>query len=405
MRKLCLIGAAGGVGQALIGLFCRHNIGLDFIKTFESVILIDASMPSSFNMINELPVPFSCEWYESIDSKQTLNRLIERYCPALIIEAADIETRDFIEVCCERNVDFICSGYGINPDTYTNTPDDPRTSILYRAQELLSQNHNYSPRLSKCLVGCGMNPGVVNAIVVDIVSKLYGNMEDIVKDSVAKITFVEHETFTEASPSKNSMVMTWNPLHAFWEFTEKDTGYCINGKPIKIERSPCHTIEKAPMEHSNIAGMVVPHEEVVTISSLFPSAEVKFVYSIPERIIEYLKNSCHLEIPECHHLEKWPQSGYDYVGVYLELTDGRSYWSGYKNYHSEGKEFNTNATLLQVASGILAGAICLENKAPGIHLVEDLDCNHYLKIVDFILGERRILNYQEYEKDEEFVWV
>ena len=89
--------------------------------------------------------------------------------------------------------------------------------------------------------------------------------------------------------------------------------------------------------------------------------------------------------------------GSDTVGVLLQTTRYGAYWLGYRNYHHEATRYDTNATLMQVAAGVLAGTSILLKQFSRISVVEDLDDQVYLDTVCNILGpvvEKRIMEDQ-----------
>jgi homospermidine synthase len=78
-------------------------------------------------------------------------------------------------------------------------------------------------------------------------------------------------------------------------------------------------------------------------------------------------------------------SGQDRVGVLLCSRRFGEFWLGFETDVATGLALGTNATQLQVASGVLAGWAQLDRRT-GIHFVEDLDWREYLEVVTEVLG-------------------
>jgi hypothetical protein len=139
-----------------------------------------------------------------------------------------------------------------------------------------------------------------------------------------------------------------------------------------------------------VEGLVVPHEELVTLGHRFPTLELAFVYRLPPAARTFLAApppgdplahpTARLYPPHTTALD-----GRDRVGVLLGSRRFGELWLGYDTAVEQGLRFGTNATELQVAAGVLAGWEQL-GRVAGVHTVEDLDGARYLAHVDAILG-------------------
>jgi len=78
-------------------------------------------------------------------------------------------------------------------------------------------------------------------------------------------------------------------------------------------------------------------------------------------------------------------TGQDRVGVLLCSRRFGEFWMGFDTDMTRGLDMGTNATQLQVAAGVIAGWNQL-GRLKGIHFVEDLDCQEFVRLVSEVLG-------------------
>ena len=134
----------------------------------------------------------------------------------------------------------------------------------------------------------------------------------------------------------------------------------------------------------------MPHEEVTTIGARFPELEVAYIYRILPRAFRALLDHPRRGPQDWATRNLYPPttgalSGENRVGVLLCSRRYGEYWIGFGNRVAEGLRYGTNATLLQVAAGVIAGWRSLEPNR-GVHLVEELDCGRFLETAEAILG-------------------
>jgi homospermidine synthase len=79
------------------------------------------------------------------------------------------------------------------------------------------------------------------------------------------------------------------------------------------------------------------------------------------------------------------------VGVLLCSRTFGELWCGFETDVAEGLRLGTNATLLQVAAGVVAGWAQLHD-AEGVRVVEQLDTRAYLRDVAALLGAFRVVH-------------
>ena len=404
LLKVMLLGSSGGIGRAFMNILAQNDISNSIIPHGTKLVLVDRckDIVVSDQLKKKYAVSFISD--VNISSHSDLEKLLIQHQINVLIEVADIETIEFVRVCTSLGVLYLNSGYGVWPDVYAR--EHPRCLMLVRALEIRNAIINRGAKSSTgVILGSGMNPGIVNALVERGIQRL-ANLNFIDKNELAAdlkyIIFTEEDTTaipTESKFNDSDFPITWNPQHAFAEFTEQSTGYVSQGRVQWINSRPLDCKFDVVCNDKVINGILVPHEEAVTIGEKYPNVTSGFIYSIPDITARHLPKVRNLKLinPVLLVPKNFELDGYDTVGVLLQTTRYGAYWLGYRNYHHEATHYDTNATLMQVAAGVLAGTGILLKQFSRISVVEDLDHQIYLDTVCHILGpivERQIMTDQ-----------
>jgi homospermidine synthase len=141
-----------------------------------------------------------------------------------------------------------------------------------------------------------------------------------------------------------------------------------------------------------ILGHIVPHEELVSLAAMYPTIDLAFVYrmsnvaeaalaAMPERTADEWPTH-RLYPPE--HLDDL--RGFSRIGALVCSRSLGELWIGWQTSMQRARQHRTNATLLQVATGVIAGWTELDRAAPGVYLPEELDTRRTLALAEQILG-------------------
>lgn len=389
--KVMILGGAGGIGSAFLNILAVNDLSNDVIPHGAHLLLVDRR--DEIRVHEGLKKKYGVSVVSGINicCPADIEQLLLTHGVNVLVEVADIETIEFVKVCTALGIRYLNSGYGVWPEVYEK--EQPRCLMLIRAIEIRNEIINKRSRSGGVIMGSGMNPGIVNALVERGIQKL-ADSNSISKEELAAdlkyIIFTEEDTTVvpESSFSHSEFPITWNPQHAYAEFTESSTGYVTQGRVKWIPSKPLDCRYNVVCNDKVINGMLVPHEEVVTIGEKYPNITSGFIYCIPpvsSRRLPEVRNLKTIKpvllVPRNFELQ-----GYDTVGVLLETERYGSYWLGYKNHHEEAICYDTNATLMQVAAGVLAGTSILLKQFSHISVVEDLDYQAYLDMVCRILG-------------------
>lgn len=383
-HRTLLLGCHGGVGTAVLGLLANTAPGARLRAGMEALFLSDSRPPSqAVHLRDAVLLP-----PKAIEAADDLRALILEHGITQIIDVSSIDTVDCTYVCDELGVDFLSTSV----EEWAGQPTVPTDEAIARLipprrPALIRRGH---------LVGSGANPGIVNALVFAALKELAERAHvapTLEALDVHAILITEEDTTVEVGHEPNGVFpMTWSPAHCLEEIYEPRAFFAKGGKVVELGHRPDRQLYRARCGDRHIDGMAVPHEETVTLAWRFPGVEIAFLYRIAPAAMRALADH-----PERHEVGEWPihrlyppwsrsLKGGDRVGVLLCSRTFGELWFGFDTDVSRGLPFGTNATQLQVATGVIAGWEQLGSRT-GIHFVEDLDWRRYLSTVVEVLGD------------------
>jgi saccharopine dehydrogenase-like NADP-dependent oxidoreductase len=376
VKRALVIGWRGGVGMSLLHLLEHHPAASSVTSRLAALYLADVEAGPTPH------VPPGCRVLEpdATADPAALARTLRDHRIDQVIEVADVNTRVTSAVCAAAGADYLSASLVGDGPTMTDARE-----LLVRRPDTRGTSH---------LIGAGMNPGIVNALVL-------AGVEDLARRSrrspteldLYAIHVTEQDTTAATEPGDQDVFeMSWSPRHALDELLEPRATYVATGAIAELAHRPCDALYAARCGDREIAGLVVPHEELIAIGARFRDVETAFVYAIPERAAAALRRYPHrrpaqwmtrrLYAPHVRRL-----TGHDRVGVVLASRRYGELWLGYQ--HPAAVRGAGNGTLLQIAAGVLAGWALLGSRT-GIHTVDDLDVHAYLASVETVLGPRAL---------------
>jgi hypothetical protein len=388
--NVLLLGSRGGVATALLNLLVRHPRGRRLAGSWGRLVLVDQE---GGPVAPELPGGSVVLPPREVDPAGLAEILGEQRI-GRVIELADVETVECIEAAAERGVDLLCTGY----PTQAMWPE-----LRGRLGDPWGGGAPPPPRLAAALVergsyllGSGMNPGIVNALVAAAIDRLAAESgAPAAALEIAAVLFTEVDTTRETGGAKvppGVFPSTWHPGHCLGEVLRPSTAavYMAAGRARPVEHSPHQALYRVRCGEGEIDGMLVPHEEVWTIGARYPAAEVAFLYRLPEAALAALaafpaRGSRDWPVRKLYPPTARDFEGFDRVGVLVSTRRHGELWMGFENGAAEGREWGTNPTLLQVAAGVVAGLEQLGERR-GLHLVEELDRDRFLDAATAVLG-------------------
>lgn len=392
-RATLVVGFRGGVGQALLGLWTRHPALADLRARVGSLLLVDAEDGPPADVPHTRTLPAT-----TVRSGEDLAALLQAHPAQAVVDLSELGTFDCIDACARAGASWLSTSLERWPhEPHGATSDD---GVLQDTRRLLPE-HRPAPPGGSHLVGTGMNPGVVNALAraaLHTFAARVGVAANPEALDLHALYVTEEDTTrrTDGNDDAGRFAVTWRPRSCLEELHEPAATYVRHGRPVALPHPSTAGWYRARCGDRSIDGLVVPHEELVTLGHRFPSLELAFVYRLPPAARRFLA-----EHPETATLSLgdavgqptarlYPPhtsalAGRDRVGVLLGSRRFGELWLGYDTPVAHGLRFGTNATELQVAAGVLAGWDQLGCVA-GVHTVEDLDGARYLAFVDALLG-------------------
>lgn len=382
-KRVLIVGSEGGVGRAFTSLLTGSTAGRHLKKQLEALYLVDAS-PST----QACPTGATRLKPTTIRSADDLGRLVRDHRITQVVDLSSVDTVDCTSVCDELGADFLSTSVE-EWAGHTPLPTDEAIARLLppRRPLLIRRSH---------LVGAGANPGIVNALVfraLEVFADKVGVSPTLEALDLHAVYITEEDTTVDRSAPADPQVfpMTWSPYHCLEELFEPRAFAARNGQAEHLGHGPAERFYKARCGDRLIEAMAVPHEETTTLSWRLPDVELAFLYRISEPALRALARHPGRAVDDWQTRKLYPPAdldltGRDRLGVLLCSRKYGELWLGFDTDVSVGARYGTNATELQVATGVLAGLSQLGLRK-GIHFVEDLDWSRYLSVTTQVLGE------------------
>lgn len=394
-RAALVVGFRGGVGQALLGLWTHHPALAALRARTGTLLLVDAEdgPPADAPSTRTLPA-------FAVRSAGDLAELLRAHPVATVIDLAELGTFDCIDACAHAGASYVSTSLELWPPHEDEPPpaDDLALGdggVLEQARRLLPA-HRPIPSAGSHLVGTGMNPGVVNVLARAALASFAaraGVAAEAEALALYAILVTEEDTTTRSGDlvdDTGRFAITWRPRSCLEELYEPAAAYVREGRRVALPHAPTAASYRARCGDHIIEGLVVPHEELVTLGHRFPALELAFVYRLPPAARRFLASPPPGDPMACPTARLYPPhatalQGRDRVGVLLCSRRFGELWLGYDTAVEQGLRYGTNATELQVAAGVLAGWEQL-GRVAGVHTVEELDGERYLAHVSALLG-------------------
>lgn len=386
-HRALIVGWRGGVGQALVGLLAAHPTGQRLARHLDALLLLDrmpgGTPPAALAAARVLPP-------QAVGDGEALARLLTEHRIDQVVEVADVDTAALSAVCAERGVDLVTASI------HRKDVAPSAALTMVGAQWALPDRRPDVGRVSH-LVAAGTNPGIVNALALAAIADLArrtGAPPTVDGVAACGLHVTERDTTAGAGDVGDAFPMSWSPEHALEELLEPCAMYATGGDLRALEHRPPERLYAARCGAGEVAAMVVPHEEVVTLGWRFPAVESAFFYAIPDAAQAALwrhpdRAPADWPLRRLYPPHETRLSGSDRVGALLVSRRHGELWTGFETSVAEGARFATNATLLQTATGVLAGWSLLGMRR-GVHLVEELDWREYLAFAESVLGPRQV---------------
>lgn len=378
-----MLGASGGVGRATLALLDGHPLGRALLPPGSELLLLDRNLDPDL-----APVPACARALPNlhISAREDLVRVLREHQVDLVVELATVGTWDCMTACAELGASYLTTSYDIWP-TQAASPCMLRSRALFDPPDIDAGVH---------LLCMGMNPGLINLLVargLDELAARSGRAPSLAALDLFAVLFTELDATTTArSLPDATFCSTWCPDGCLSEMLEPTAMLTAAGETVSLDHAPHRAFYEARCGAEQILGHIVPHEELVSLAAMYPSIDLAFVYRMspaaeaalaarPERRAEDWPTH-RLYPPE--HLDDL--RGFSRIGALLCSRSLGELWIGWQTSIEQAQRHSTNATLLQVATGVIAGWTELIRAAPGVYLPEELDTRRTLALAEQILG-------------------
>jgi hypothetical protein len=235
--RALIVGFGGGVGQALMAVLAGTATGRAVASALEEILLVDADAASA---APGLPRGRVLEQLR-IRSAEDLGSVVRARGVDQVVDASSLGTLDCIGACDALGASYLTT-------SVEHWPDE-RPPWLRLVERLLPSRRPRFHRGSH-LVGSGMNPGVVNALVfggIDVFSRLVGVVPTADDLGLRSILITEEDSTIElAEPDgTDAFPMTWSPGHCLEELFQPDTIVARNGAVMGLGHRPHAALYRA----------------------------------------------------------------------------------------------------------------------------------------------------------------
>lgn len=389
-----MLGAAGGVAGATLALLDRHPLGRALLPRGTELLLLDGdgSQP-------HVPMPRGARWLPAttISQAHELAEICVEHRVTQVIELAAVDTWDCLEACAAVGASFLTTTFDTWEGTEQFDPDD--SFCMLRARGLFSPPDVDAGTHLVCM---GMNPGLVNLLVAAGLRELAersGRPASLEALGVHAILFTEIDqtTVVDIPLDPSRFAASWSPEGCLDEILEPHAMINIAGDLTRLDHPPHRARYRGRCGEQEILGYLVPHEELVSLGAMYPTVELAYLYRMPPAG-EAALVAAPERLPTQWATERlYPPEhgddlrGFNRIGALICTRSLGELWIGWETPVELGRRYSSNATLLQVAAGVIAGWTLAQRLEPGIWLPEELDSRRALGLAGEILGAPKVV--------------
>ena len=394
--RVLMLGAAGGVAGATLALLGQHRLGRALLPPGSELLLLDRALPAADGPQHATPA--GARWLapRTIVSGEQLAGLIREHQVDEVIDLAEVGTYDCVEACAREGASFLNTAFDVWP--HQHPPGSAQKVTMIRAQALFEPPDVDAGVHLLCM---GMNPGLINLLVdagLRALAARSGRAPSVEALELHAILFTEIDGTTSASPlppASERFASTWSPSACLEELLEPSAMITVDGEPRRLDHRPHEARYRARCGPELIDGFLVPHEELVTLGAMYPRIELAYLYRLPASAMASLQDRPERSAQDWETERLYPPhhsdlGGTNRVGALLCSRSLGELWIGWETPVAQALALGTNATLLQVATGVIAGWTMARELEPGVWLPEDLDGERILALAGEILGTPQV---------------
>lgn len=375
--SITILGSGGGVAKAILSIFNQtvrdiHDPLHEVLKktTFHLIDINQKSLQYYHDLFPNLLHQITLH-QQDLNNLQAFRSHLKHTRASLVIDVSWADTLKMLTCCNEYGVAYVNSALE-NTDV-----DNDETLYGFPLAERFNRFDKMKASFSntKAIIGCGMNPGVVQWMA-----------HELIRNSLDKkpigCYIVEHDTsfFSNTNLIKSEAIYTsWSVECFLDEAILSYPMYVSHNLPLYMYEDVYIKEYKVRLGKKTFQGCLMPHEEVLSLGKLY-DFEVGFIY----RVNEHTTNLIRKNLFQVDQLWNWEQQlidpavgqviGEDLVGVLLVFEDHEDYIYNVMKTEDIFPLYQTNATYFQVACGLYGGiaTVLLDAIPNGAYYVDEL---------------------------------
>lgn len=397
---ISILGSCGGVATSLLSIlnracFDKSDPLHDFINQ-SKLHLIDLHQKDEKYYDKNFPNLSKKIILHSFDLNDTskLTDHLKESKTSIVLDISFADTVDTLRCCDSLGVIYINSAL---ESVSVDKNEDLEGFPLQERFEIF-ESHKDEFKNTTAIICSGMNPGVVQWMAIDLMKK-YPNETPLGCYIVEEDTsFFNDETLA----NKDTLYTTWSTECFLDEAIYSYPNFIKNHQSLFLYKEVYELEFKVRLGKREFYGCLMPHEEALTLGKMY-DMETGFIYKINDHTTNIIRDNLDnldslWERPmEVLDPKKYSLKGTDSVGILLVFANKEAYMYNALDNKKAYKKYNTNATYIQVSSGLYGAlaTILLDNIPKGIYYVDELLVNtnsNYGKYLtyhleSFIVGE------------------
>ncbi|MGL4772772.1 MAG: S-adenosylmethionine decarboxylase related protein, partial [Clostridium sp.] len=399
---LSILGSSGGVASSMLSILnlsCMdENDPLNKFISGATLHLID---------INQKDICYYEERYKNLKGNlyihqfdlndiQKLTDHLLNTSTSIVVDMSFADTVDTLRICDSLGIIYINSAF----ESVAVDENDDLQGFPLQERYKIFESHREEFKNTTSIICSGMNPGVVQWMAIELMKQNNNEVPNgcyIVEEDTS---FFEDEALCD----KNTIYTTWSPecfldeaIYSYPNYVKKHQSLFLYKEVYEIEF-------KVTLGEKVFYGSLMPHEEALTLGKMY-DMETGFIYKVNDHTTNIIVNNLDdldslWDMPmEVLSPEKAQLKGEDLVGVLLVYDEKEVFMYNTLTNKETFKKYGTNATYLQVASG-LYGALCsivLDSLPKGIFYIDELltstnsNYGEYLSyhLEKFVVGENK----------------
>lgn len=386
---ISILGSCGGVATSLLSI-------LNKACSDKSDPLYNFINSSKFHLIdlNQKDNKYYTKNFPNLLNKLTFHKFDLNDVDALTTHLKDSKTSIVLDISFADTVDTLrcCDSLGIiyiNSALESISVDKNEDLEGFPLQERFEifESHKDEFKNTTAIICSGMNPGVVQWMAIELMKKYPNEMP-------LGCYIVEEDTsffYDERLADKETLYTTWSTECFLDEAIYSYPNFIKNHQSLFLYKEVYELEFKVRLGKREFFGCLMPHEEALTLGKMY-DMETGFIYKINNHTTNIIRDNLDnldslWERPmEVLDPKKYPLTGTDSVGILLVFSDKEAYMYNALDNKKAYKKYNTNATYIQVASGLYGAlaTILLDNIPKGIYYVDELLVNTDSKYGEYL---------------------